>query len=356
MKLNVFLLALVVVACTGAIAVGTAHADASVKIAPIGDSITRGGLMPDSPYPSYRYYLWTMLRNGGYDVDFVGSTTDPNFQKFMFDQDHDGYSGYTTELLANDMDRMLMSDTPEIVLLDIGTNDVLQQVPMKDRMRYIDRIVASLRQKNPNVRIMLAQISPTADTFRNTNSGLDEYNEQLLSYAQRMTTTASPIVIVDMNTAWSTERFTQADGIHPTTEGEVQLAQRWANALISTGIITPAVPTQVPVTVAPTPVPTTAAPIIIPTAQPTAIVTAAPTQVPASISPAVSTTRSAFGSKRYVLRPGAAGSGLSTSRTAASIGTGSSSGSQSGTTNPLVPPSRMFQRWYPGQRWAAGLS
>ena len=44
MKLTVFFLALVVVACAGAIAVGTEHADASVKIAPLGDSITRGGL------------------------------------------------------------------------------------------------------------------------------------------------------------------------------------------------------------------------------------------------------------------------------------------------------------------------
>src|SRR5659263_317855 len=125
MKLNVFLLALVVVACTSAIAVATEHADASVKIAPMGDSITHGGKEADSPYPSYRYYLWTMLRNGGYDVDFVGSTTDPNFQRFVFDQDHDGYSGYTTELLAKDMDRILVSYTPDIVLLYIGTNDVL---------------------------------------------------------------------------------------------------------------------------------------------------------------------------------------------------------------------------------------
>lgn len=355
MKLNVFFLVLVVIACTGAIAVGTEHADASVKIAPIGDSITRGGLVPDSAYPSYRYYLWTMLRNGGYDVDFVGSTTEPNFQKFMFDQDHDGYSGYTTELLANDMDRMLMSYTPDIVLLYIGTNDVLQQVPMKDRIRNIDRIIASLRQKNPNVRIVIAQISPTFDTFRNTNSGLDEYNAELLSYAQRMTSAASPIVIVDMNTAWSTTQFVQDDGVHPNTEGEVQMAQRWANALISTGLITPAVPTQPPVTVVPIAVPTTPAPIIIPTAVPTAVVTAAPTQAPATISPAAATTRSAFGSKRYALRPGAAGSGLSSSRTPTSIGAGSSGGSLSEITNPLLPPARPFQRWYPGQRWAAGL-
>lgn len=346
MKLNVFLLALVVVACTGAIAVGTAHADASVKIAPIGDSITRGGLDSDSPYPSYRYYLWTMLRNGGYDVDFVGSTTDPNFQRFMFDQDHDGYSGYTTELLANDMERMLMSYTPDVVLLYIGTNDVLQQVPMNDRMRYLDKIISSLRQKNPNVRILIAQISPTSDTFRNTNSGLDDFNKGLVVYAQGKTTTASPIVIVDMNSAWSTAQFTQADGVHPNTEGEIQLAQRWANALISTGMITPTVPTQLPVTTPPTPVPT--APV-------TTVITTASTAISTTTSPAAITTRSAFGSKRYAIGSGASSSGISSSRRTTSIRSGSSSTVQSGTTNPLVPPTSMFRRWYPSERWAAGL-
>jgi hypothetical protein len=345
---------MVVVACAGAIAAGAERADASVKIAPIGDSITRGGLAPDSSYPSYRYHLWTMLRNGGYDVDFVGSTTEPNFQKFMFDQDHDGYSGYTTELLAKDMDRMLLSYTPEIVLLYIGTNDVLQQVDMNDRMRYLDKIIQSLRQKNPNVRILIAQISPTGDTFRNTNSGLDEFNQNLLGYAQRTSTAASPIVIVDMNTAWSTTQFDQEDGIHPNTEGEVQLAQRWANALISTGMITPMVPTQAPVTTAPTPVPTTSGPIIVPTAQPTAVITTSPTTI-ATVSPVSSTTRSIFGSKRYAIGSGISASKLSNSRTASSIRTRSSTGTQSGTTDPLVPPTRQFQRWYPGQRWAAGL-
>ena len=352
MKLNVTFLVLVVVACTGVIAVGAEHADASVKIAPMGDSVTRGGLEADSPYASYRYYLWTMLRNGGYDVDFVGSTTDPNFQNFMFDQDHDGYSGYTTGQLADDMERILLSYSPDIVLLYIGTNDVLHPVPVTERIANVDRIVSSLRQKNPNVRIILALISPTADTFRNTNNGLDEYNSQLLSYAQRTTSIASPIVIVDMNTAWSPTMFSQEDGVHPNTEGDIQLAQRWANALISTGMITTTVPTQPP---APSP----PAPVIIPTAAPTTaptpVITAAPTPVPSSISPSAVTTRSIFGSKRYVIGSGVAGSGLSSIRKATYIGSRSSDSAQSVTTNPLLPPVRPFQRWYPGQRWAAGL-
>ena len=359
MNLNAFFLILVLTACTGAVAVSTAHVDASVKIMPLGDSITRGGGDADSPYPSYRYYLWTMLRNAGYDVDFVGSTTDPTFAHFVFDQDHDGYSGYTTERLASEMDRILANSTPEIVLLDIGTNDVLQQVPMSDRMRNLDRIVAKLRQKNPNVRILIAQISPTANTFRNTNSGLDEYNARVLAYARGATTPASPIVVVDMNAGWSTAQFTQGDGIHPNNEGESLLAQRWANALISTGVITMAVPTQAPVTVVPTTVPTTASTTTISTPAPTPVVTTTPT---ASPSPAttVTTSRISRGKHYAVGNPGSylgtafGGSGNGAGRSGGTVTTGTRLKPGSVATG-TTPPTSKFVRWYPASRWATGL-
>jgi hypothetical protein len=352
MKLNVFFLVFATIVCSAVLVVCSEHVDASVKICPLGDSITRGGMESDSAYPSYRYHLWTMLRSGGYDVDFVGSTTDPSFVNYAFDQDHDGHSGYKTEDLATNMETLLINYTPDIVLLYIGTNDVLQQVDMDDRMRNIGKIVNMLRVKNPNVKILLAQIAPTGDKFRNENSGLVEFNTKLLTYANTASSTASPIVIVDMYTAWSTEIFTQGDGIHPNNEGELQLAQRWANALISTGMISPSVATPVPTTVI-----TTIPPTVIttmPTTVPTAVITTVQTAVPTTIASST-TTRSAFGSKRYALRPGAAGLGIAGARTQVTLSPGSSSGSNSGDTNPLIPPTRAFQRWYPGQRWASGM-
>ncbi len=351
MKLNVFFLVCAMIACTAAIAVGTEQVDASVKICPLGDSITRGGLETDSAYPSYRYHLWSMLRNGGYDVDFVGSTSEPNFQRFVFDQDHDGHSGYTSEKLANDMDRILMNYTPDIVLLYIGTNDVLQQVPMSDRMRYMGRIVSSLRQKNPNVKIVIAQISPTADTFRNDYAELVKFNQELVTYAQGATSTASPIVIVDMYTAWSTELFDQPDGIHPSTDGEAQLAQRWANALISTGLITRSVPTVAP-TAIPTVQPTSITPA--PTSIPTIVVTTVPTTAAPQITPVATSSRSGFGSRSYGARTGfpTSGFGGSGSRSTTVITPGSSRGSSSWNTGQQGTVARPFQRWYPtSDRW-----
>ncbi len=355
MKLNVFFLVCAMVVCFSAVAVGTEHVDASIKICPMGDSITRGGMEPDSAYPSYRYQLWTMLHNGGYDIDFVGSTSEPNFLRFTFDQDHDGHSGYTTEKLADDIDRLMMNYTPDIVLLYIGTNDVLQQVPMSDRMRSMDRIVQSIRQKNPNVKILIAQISPTGDTFRNEYAELNKFNQELLSYAQRVTSTASPIVIVDMNTAWSTDLFNQEDGIHPSTEGEMHLAQRWANALISTGMIRPSVPVTVP-TVQPTVIPTTIVqPSVVPTAFPTYQVTTVPIPTNPQVTPTEVSSRSGFGTRYWGARSGTSGSGFFSTgtRVLPVVTTGSPRGSSSWNTDQGTPSSRPFQRWYPtSDRWS----
>ena len=43
--------------------------NATVKIMPLGDSITQSS----TGLNSYRYYLWHLLLNHGYHVDFVGA-------------------------------------------------------------------------------------------------------------------------------------------------------------------------------------------------------------------------------------------------------------------------------------------
>lgn len=142
---------------------------AKVTVLPLGDSITRGDYEAASDNGSWRYYLGQQLATGGYDVDFVGSTTFPTYTRFTFDQDHDGHGGYTTAmLLANGETEPLKAwmaayGPPDVVLLMIGTNDALLQVPLADRLQNLRGIVAQLRARSPGVRILLAQIIPTSD-------------------------------------------------------------------------------------------------------------------------------------------------------------------------------------------------
>ena len=234
-----------------------AHADAVVKIMPLGDSITRGGPGADTPYPSYRYYLDESLRASGYGVDFVGSGSSA-YGRFVFDQQHDGHGGYTTGMMVGTSSFsplaawLAASPTPEIVLLHVGTNDAINGVPVATRLANVKQIVTLLRQKNPKVRVMVAKIIPTGDATRNAQQ-IAPFNAGLPGLAAEVSTASSPVTVVDLYAGYDGVADNQPDGIHPKTTGERKMAGAWQRALAP---ILSATPT--PTTKAPTTVPTTA--------------------------------------------------------------------------------------------------
>ena len=214
----------------------TLPAGARVTILPLGDSITRGDTTADSTSGSYRYYLYTSLVSAGYDVDFVGSTTHPGFTRFTFDQDHDGHGGYTTGMYLSYQGKeplrswLAASSSPDYVLLHLGTNDAIQQVPMATRLANLRAIVGILREKNPDVTILLAQLIPTADAYRNTHQVVP-FNNALPALAADCSTSSSRILVVDQYTGYDGVTENGADGIHPTASGMKRMASTWSVAL-----------------------------------------------------------------------------------------------------------------------------
>ena len=159
--------------------VGTA-ADATTRIVPIGDSITKGMLDADDGgvHPTYRYWLYNKLRTNGYDVDFVGSWSDPDFPGYSFDKANEGHGGYTIGGIVDGvgtggkLSTWLAGYYPDIALVLIGTNDVLANTHMDTRFSNLGRLVDTLRAKNPGIKIFVGKLPPTGDSYRNTNSGL----------------------------------------------------------------------------------------------------------------------------------------------------------------------------------------
>ncbi|MCP5094640.1 MAG: DUF5060 domain-containing protein, partial [Chloroflexi bacterium] len=147
-----------------ATAVPTVPPLASANILPLGDSITQG----DTTYNSYRRPLWHMLNEAGYAVDFVGSLTAnaggsaPNPD---FDLDHEGHAGWRADQVLNSLPGWLGGYTPDIVLLHVGHND-LNRVDRNGSvinvtLADIDGIIDALRDDNPNVTVLLAQLIPS---------------------------------------------------------------------------------------------------------------------------------------------------------------------------------------------------
>ncbi len=219
------------------LALAVLPAGAKVTILPLGDSITRGDTSADSTSGSYRYYLYSNLTAVGYDVDFVGSTTFPDFTRFTFDQDHEGHSGYETGTYLSDKQTQslvtLMSAyaPPDFVLLHIGTNDALQQIPLAMRLANLRQVIGILQNRSPGVTILLAQIIPTSNTYRNTNQ-IVLFNNALPAIAAECSRPDSRVVLVDHYSGFDGVNDTQADGIHPNANGMRKMASTWYAALV----------------------------------------------------------------------------------------------------------------------------
>ena len=229
--------------------------DATTRIVPLGDSLTKGMLDTDDGgmHPTYRYWLWNKLRSNGYDVDFVGSWNVPNFP-VSFDKDNEGHGGYTIGGILDGvgtggrLSTWLSGYNPDMALVLLGTNDVLAQTPMAIRFSNLNGVVNTLRAKNPRITIVLATLPPTGDSYRNTNSGLITFNNQLASWASSRSTSTSRIVVVDLYSGFDGRADNQAPRyIHPDESGERKIADRFYAA------ITPYLSKGTPVTTAPTP-------------------------------------------------------------------------------------------------------
>ena len=102
-------------------------AGAITRIMPLGDSITwddrieaGGDNRDDGDRIAYRYSLWQLLTDAGYDFDFVGSEY-TGFDTFP-DAENEGHPGWTDDDIAASVYDFLLDNPADIILLHIGTN------------------------------------------------------------------------------------------------------------------------------------------------------------------------------------------------------------------------------------------
>jgi acyl-CoA thioesterase-1 len=208
----------------------------------IGDSITQA----EGSRSSYRRPLDHLLVDGGYDVDLVGRVTGA-FQESGgftdYDQDHEGQWGRRTDEILAQAGEILTAAVPDVALVHLGTNDVLQGQSVESTVAELDALVGALRAANPSVTVLLAQILPTASQ----GEAIPSLNAAIAELASVRSTAGSPVVAVDQHTGFSPATDTY-DGIHPNEAGEQKVAARWFDALVT--VLGP--PSTPPDTTAPT--------------------------------------------------------------------------------------------------------
>ncbi len=196
-----------------------------LRIMPLGDSITQA----DRNHNSYRRSLWIKLRQAGYAVDFVGSTRSNylgNAPQSDFDQDHEGHWGWQVDQVLARIDGWTRNAKPDIVLLHLGTNDLLRGQRDDEIINKLRQLIEALRRQNPRSTILLAQLIPSVGAEVQTQ----RFNQRIAELARSMNASTSPIILVDQYTGFNATQDTY-DGLHPNASGEEKMADHWFDAL-----------------------------------------------------------------------------------------------------------------------------
>ncbi|MEL6557506.1 MAG: GDSL-type esterase/lipase family protein [Bacteroidota bacterium] len=205
------------------------------KIMPLGASRVEGA-RPE--FESFRYELWKLLVEGGWDFDYIGSQTDEtsysNFSNMTFDTDHEGRGGWTSDQILEGIEGWLDAvGNPDIVLFSSpGGNDILNGVSSVDgAVSNVNAIIDILQQRNPNVTIIIEELAPGKSSFMTAQftANFMAMQEEVRSIAVAQTTSTSQVLTVDMFTGFDDSLL--ADDVHYNEAGAKFIADRYEAVL-----------------------------------------------------------------------------------------------------------------------------
>ncbi len=124
-----------------------------------------------------------------------------------------GLSGETTTGGKNRLDWVL-NQKIDVFVLELGANDGLRGIPLKETRKNLQDIIDAVKSKNPDTEIILAGMQIPPNMGRSYTS---EFKNIFPELAEKNNTRLIPFLldgvagIPDLN---------QSDGIHPTVEGQ----------------------------------------------------------------------------------------------------------------------------------------
>lgn len=211
----------------------------AIKLMPLGDSITDGFTVVGG----YRNTLCGLIAGDGLNeaVDFVGSSTNGT----GYDKDHEGHSGFAIAAipasedvegkgrkgLTENIDTWMSVSSPDIVLLQIGTNDVLSLYRMDEAKTRLETLIGKVKAKLADGgKIYLATIpyiaenaayNKTGKTQAELNTIVDTYNAEVKAIADA----DDMITLADINSQLTLSDL--KDGIHPNDGGYSKMGTYW---------------------------------------------------------------------------------------------------------------------------------
>jgi acyl-CoA thioesterase-1 len=165
-----------------------------------GNSLTAGyGLEPTEAFPAL---IQQQLDSLGYDYRTVNA----------------GLSGETTASGLSRLDWVLERQPVDVFVLELGANDGLRGIEPTETQRNLSAIIDRVRATNPDVKIVLAGMLVPPNMG---NDYTERFQKVFPAVAEAKNVTLIPFLLEGVA---GDPDLNQADGIHPTAEGQRMVA------------------------------------------------------------------------------------------------------------------------------------
>ena len=175
------------------------------KIIAFGDSLTAGfGLSEKESYP---YLLQEKLKADGYDFEVVNA----------------GVSGDTSLGGLERSDWVLDQENAQILILELGANDLLRGVPVAKMKENLDKIIRTAKSKNLKILLCGMLAPPTM--------GQRYQRDYTVAFPDLATEHKVQFLPFLLDNVALKKELNQADGIHPNADGAKIMADNIYKAL-----------------------------------------------------------------------------------------------------------------------------
>ena len=222
----------------------------TLTIHPIGDSITRG-----TKGYTYRQYLKAALKSINVTTNFVGqcphaadagsSWTDYQdlYNTLEGDIEHDGWGGVRIDQLIDmttntrgypkiTIQQMVKDNPADIILLMIGTNDIISSYELSTAPERLDTIITRILRSTTG-HLIVTSIPPTPLPI--ANGKIQTFNSAIPAIIDAHIAKGDNISYVDINATMGSDDISD-DSYHPNSSGYEKIGNGFYQAI--TNVIT----------------------------------------------------------------------------------------------------------------------
>ncbi|QLE74457.1 hypothetical protein FGW37_25215 [Streptomyces rectiverticillatus] len=188
-----------------------------LAVMPLGDSITRGA--GSSTGNGYRIALHDKLAAHSGSLQFVGSVRTNG-------ADHEGHSGWQINDLSENIERWLPAADPNVVLLNIGTNDIDRNNDVDDAPARLGRLIDKITRAAPEMTVLVSSLVPSQSA--QVQKRVEKFNSDVPRLVAERRNKGFKVGYVDMSAVTAPDLN---DRLHPNDSGYAKMATAFYEGL-----------------------------------------------------------------------------------------------------------------------------